>query len=180
VQHRGQLTCSARGNTGSSTPITSGPILRYAALQNMVIWILGYSRLSQLISMNATVRLMVVDAQETLAVRKLAFPATGRSLQFFCHPCSYKVNHRKEKLQKVSRLRLQPKDVWPLRHVSIILHYGVLWGNIFLISFPSAICVRPLARRTHSSPTTSCYSAMSFHRKPRRANIAIHPYLMDS
>lgn len=75
--------------------------LAYSALQNVVIWFVRYSSLSQLISMNATVRLMVIDAQEPLAVRKLAFPATGRSLQFLCHSCSCQVNHQKEKLQRL-------------------------------------------------------------------------------
>jgi len=45
----------------------------------MVIWNLRQLLLSNLIAMYMTVSLMVIDAQETLAVRKRAFPAIIRS-----------------------------------------------------------------------------------------------------
>jgi len=46
----------------------------------MVIWSLRQLLLSHLIAMYMTVSLMVIDTQETLAVRKLTFPAISRSL----------------------------------------------------------------------------------------------------
>jgi hypothetical protein len=46
----------------------------------MVIWNLRQLLLRHLIAMYMTVSLMVIDAQETLAVRKSAFPAISRSL----------------------------------------------------------------------------------------------------
>ena len=46
----------------------------------MIIWNLEYVLPRHLIPMYTTVSRMVIDTQETLAVRKLAFPALGRSL----------------------------------------------------------------------------------------------------
>jgi len=46
----------------------------------MVIWSLMHLLLSHLIAMYMTVSLMVIDTQETLTVRKRAFPAINRSL----------------------------------------------------------------------------------------------------
>jgi hypothetical protein len=47
----------------------------------MGIWNLSkLSLLSHLLAMYMTVSLMVIDAQEMLAVRKLAFPAFSRGL----------------------------------------------------------------------------------------------------
>jgi len=47
-------------------------------LYGVMIRHLGHSRLSHQIAMHMTVSLMVVDAQETLAVRKRAFPVIRR------------------------------------------------------------------------------------------------------
>lgn len=63
----------------------------------MVIWNLTISLLRNLITMYMTVSLMVIDTQEMLAVRKLAFPVFSRSLQFFCHRHSYQISHSTEK-----------------------------------------------------------------------------------
>jgi hypothetical protein len=46
----------------------------------MMIWNLTHLILSYLIAMYMTIRLMIIDTQETVAVRKYAFPAFGRSL----------------------------------------------------------------------------------------------------
>jgi len=54
-----------------------------------MIWNLKCFLARNLIAMNTTVSRMIVDAQETLAVRKLAFPVLRRSLQCFCHRDSY-------------------------------------------------------------------------------------------
>ena len=51
----------------------------------MVIWSLASLHPRHLFSMNITIRWVVVNAQASLAVRKLAFSALGRSLQFSHH-----------------------------------------------------------------------------------------------
>ncbi|HUU16268.1 MAG TPA: hypothetical protein VMW72_03885, partial [Sedimentisphaerales bacterium] len=59
----------------------SEKVLHSIDLCMMVIWNLSKrSLLSHLLAMYMTVRLMVIDAQEMLAVRKRAFSAINRSL----------------------------------------------------------------------------------------------------
>jgi hypothetical protein len=95
----------------------------------VVIWSLSRSLLSHLVPMNATIRLMVIDAQETLTVRKLAFPAASRSLYCFCHRYSYQVIHQTENPErsvvfacglKISNLCM----LYQLYHV-IVLHPAI-------------------------------------------------------
>ena len=45
----------------------------------MVIWNLNQYLLSRLFAMDMAVRLMVIDAQDVIAVRKRAFPAVSRN-----------------------------------------------------------------------------------------------------
>jgi hypothetical protein len=52
--------------------------LHSIGLYGMVIWHLRHSLLSHHIAMYMTVSLMVIDTQETLAVRKRAFPVISR------------------------------------------------------------------------------------------------------
>jgi len=61
--------------------IDNEKVLHSIDLCRMVIWYLNKrSLLSYLLAMYMTVSLMVIDTQEMLAVRKLAFPAISRSL----------------------------------------------------------------------------------------------------
>ena len=62
------------------SPSDNEKVLHRIDLCMMVIWNLSKrSLLRHLFAMYMTVRLMVIDAQEMLAVLKLAFPAISRS-----------------------------------------------------------------------------------------------------
>jgi len=76
----------------------------------MVIWNLNQLLLSRFFAMYMAVRLMVIDTQDILAVRKRAFPAVSRSFKFFCHRYSFAGKSLNGKAVKVSCLRLGPKD----------------------------------------------------------------------
>ncbi len=67
----------------------SEKVLYSIGLYGVMIWNIMNLLLSRLIAMYMTVILMVIDTQETLAVRKLACPALRRSLQCFSHRDSY-------------------------------------------------------------------------------------------
>jgi hypothetical protein len=58
----------------------SEKLLHSIGLYSMMIWNLMHLLLRHLVAMYMTVSLMVIDTQETLAVRKRAFPAIIRSL----------------------------------------------------------------------------------------------------
>lgn len=59
---------------------TSEKVLHSIGLRRMVIWNLTHSPLSHLFAMYMTVGIMVIDTQDTLAVRKRTFPVISRSL----------------------------------------------------------------------------------------------------
>jgi hypothetical protein len=52
--------------------------LHRIGLYGVVIWNLRHSLLRDLIAMHMAVSLMVIDTQETLTVRKRAFPVVSR------------------------------------------------------------------------------------------------------
>ncbi len=58
----------------------SEKVLHSIGLYGVVIWNLSHLLVSFPIAMYMTVSLMVIDTQETLAVRKRAFPANSGSL----------------------------------------------------------------------------------------------------
>lgn len=64
---------------GLFLPSYSGKVLHGIGLYRVVIWNVTHLLLSQF-AVDMTVSLMIVDTQEMLAVRKLAFPAISRSL----------------------------------------------------------------------------------------------------
>jgi hypothetical protein len=57
----------------------SEKVLHSIGLYGMVIWHLRHSLLSHQIAMHMAVSLMVIDTQETLTLRKRAFPVVSRS-----------------------------------------------------------------------------------------------------
>jgi hypothetical protein len=65
-----------KGQSGQSWPVRSC---------RMTVWHLPHLRPRHLIPMNTAVIRVVIDAQATFAIRKLAFPALGRSPRFACH-----------------------------------------------------------------------------------------------
>jgi hypothetical protein len=83
--------------------------------------------------MYMTVSLMVIDTQDTLAVQKHTFPATGRNLYCFSHRYSFIGRVPNNKAAKVSRLPLGPEDFLNFCLVLSIPHYWAL-SNKFLIT----------------------------------------------
>jgi hypothetical protein len=82
--------------------------------------------------MYMTVSLMVIDTQDTLAVQKHAFPATGRSLYCFYHRYSFIGRAPNNKAAKVSCLPLGPEDFLIFCLVLSIPHYWALSNNLLL------------------------------------------------
>jgi len=60
--------------------------------------------------MNTTVRRMVIDAQEALAARKLAFPAFTRGSWFSSHHDSYQIKLPSKEAAKIACNHLRPTD----------------------------------------------------------------------
>ena len=78
-------------------------------LSPMTIWSLTGFLPRYLIPMNPTVRRMVINAQEALAARKLAFPAFTRSSWFSSHHDSYQTKLPSKKAARIASNHLRPR-----------------------------------------------------------------------
>ena len=118
--------------------------------------------------MYMTVSLMVIDTQDTLAVQKHAFPATGRSLHCFSHRYSFIGRTPNKKAAKVSCLPLGPEDFLIFSVVLSIPHYWALSNNLLLRAYPNNLVVMRLSEKPEAKTAGQKRSEAWFVPRPER------------
>ena len=107
----------------------------------MVIWSFKNILLSHLATMYMTVSPMIIDTQETFAVRIRAFPAFRRSLYLFCHRYSFLARSPNRTVVKISCHCLGHKDLRNSHEVHQLYHFfpilQAISSLVWIIALPN-------------------------------------------
>lgn len=113
-------------------PLRQRKVLHRIGSYLMVIWSFKNILLSHLATMYMTVVIMIIDTQETFAVRIRAFPAFRRSLYLFCHRYSFLAGSPNRTVVKISCHCLGHKDLRNPHEVHQLYHFfSDFASNIF-------------------------------------------------